>query len=284
MVFKGIRVQGLKGILVQSLVVLGISSASLSAMANPRTSAQLGRTAARIGSVTPTAWGAAAQNGVETVLLEPDYVFIPPGFDDNDQTEVVIYGYLPNTCYRVGPAKAEYDAARGRVVIRNEAYFSDSSWCLQMTLPYTQTLTIGILNAGQYGVTVTSSEGKQKAVGTLKIAQSSRPSAGPDDSIYGLVEDIKVEGARSGNPTRRMTVRGLLSSSCLELQEVRVLNRVPNLVEVLPIARFKSESQCEPGLVPFETTLEFQTQSTGPTLFHVRSLNGQALNRVVELH
>ncbi len=224
-----------------------------------------------------------AQSGIESVVLDPDYVFVPPGFDDNDQAEVVIYGYLPNTCYRVGPARAEFDASRGRVVIRNEAYYSDSSWCLQMTLPYTQSLPIGVLTSGQYPVTLNSQTGSPKDVGTLAIAKSSRPSAGPDDAIYGLVEDVRVDASRTGSSQRRMTLRGLLSSSCLALKEVKVLTRVPGIVEVLPIAEFKAGVQCRQELVPFETTVDLQTSSTGPTLFHVRSLNGQALNRVIEL-
>ena len=48
-----------------------------------------------------TAFNAPVQAATPIETLVPiKHVYVPKGFDSNDQTEVMVSGYLPNLCYR----------------------------------------------------------------------------------------------------------------------------------------------------------------------------------------
>src|SRR4051812_21096869 len=54
---------------------------------------------------------------IETVISAPARVFSPQGFDDNDSTQVVIDGYLSNSCFQSGPAVARVDQAKKKIFL-----------------------------------------------------------------------------------------------------------------------------------------------------------------------
>ncbi|MEZ4750957.1 MAG: hypothetical protein R3B54_10145 [Bdellovibrionota bacterium] len=70
--------------------------------------------------------------------------FVPVGFDDNDQSQIVIAGRFPNTCYQVGPYEVKVDDADKSITVTQYAYVY-SGVCLRMLVPYTQTVELGCL-------------------------------------------------------------------------------------------------------------------------------------------
>ncbi len=44
-------------------------------------------------------------------------VYAPSGFDDNDEAQVVLDGFLPNTCYRLAPNAATRSPTTGVIEV-----------------------------------------------------------------------------------------------------------------------------------------------------------------------
>lgn len=214
---------------------------------------------------------------VEKVNLAPEHVFVPQGFDDNDEAEITIAGSFPNTCYRSGKATAQVDRTAKTIVIKNEDNFFTSCWCLFVLVPYVKTIPVGMLPTGTYTVLVEQTNGERIRQSSLSVAVSANN--GPDDYLYPLVEDAKVETQGEGKPAK-LTLSGQLPSECMELDEVRVAYRAPNVIEVLPIAKIENEADCGQKKREFRKEVLLSPPWKGATLVHIRSLNGQALNKV----
>jgi hypothetical protein len=78
-------------------------------------------------------------------------------------------------------------------------------------------------------------------------------------------------------------LRGEFNSDCMHLQEVKVLYRAENIIEVLPIATMDEGQNCHTASIPFQSQVNIQSPWKGRTLIFVRSLNGQAISKVVDL-
>jgi hypothetical protein len=84
------------------------------------------------------------------------------------------------------------------------------------------------------------------------------------------------------NGTRQVRLSGSLPSSCATLKEVKVIHKNADVFEVLPSVEVPMNEICSPVLRPFQTTIDLGTATKGDALVHVRSLNGQAVNRVLK--
>jgi hypothetical protein len=213
------------------------------------------------------------------VLIVPERTFIPPGFDDNDQSQIVVSGNLINTCYRIGPTTAKVDPISKTISIAQTAYFFEGSWCLQVLVPYVEIIDLGLLPAGNYRIFSTDQHGKEHPGGKLPIAVSTTAAA--DDLLYASVDQAYLDTSVAGAPT--LVLSGTLPGDCMAIQEVRVLYRAENVIEVLPILEIKSGATCQQKPRPFEARVQLNARSGGSTLVHIRSMNGKAINRVFDL-
>ncbi len=228
----------------------------------------------------------------QKVRIAPDKMFAPTGFDDNDNAQIVLSGAYPNTCYKAGQVSAEVDTNSHQIRVKNEAYFYDSSWCLFVMVPWMQTVNLGTVPAGEYEVLFEQDEGV--AVAPSKLGVSAATHSGADDYLYALVDEVSVEHAEDSRRTgdiktkahddkrHILTLQGSLPSSCAKLKEVRVVRKNADVFEVLPIIEVAQNVICQPVLRPFRTTVDLGRDVKGEALVHVRSLNGQAVNRVLK--
>ncbi len=194
-------------------------------------------------------------------------VFIPQGFDDNDNAQVVVEGYFPNTCYKIGPVKVE--KRENKIKITPQAYFYHGT-CLQVMVHYVQEINLGLLKFGKYILDIPSDYPERTRI--LSIAQSTNP--GPDDYLYAPIESARVLSKET--PTVRL--QGVFSNSCMSLDRVMVHPEPGRVVAVLPIAKYDNSGVCAEVLKPFHKDIRIEAPLTGRTLLHVRSLNGSAVN------
>jgi len=215
---------------------------------------------------------ANAEDSTSRVIEVPaqmNAVFVPKGFDSNDNSLVVVAGAYPNSCYKMGPTQVSVDKQTRTVSIDVKAYYTTDVYCLMLYIPFTQAINVGVLQAGEYKIVI-----NRKDTEKLPIALATRDQ--PDDYVYATVSNL------SRLSQNRFQLQGYLPNSCSQISEVRVLEEAGNVIAVLPIISFAEG--CEPNHNPEELafTTEFQVPShlSGHKLMHVRSLNGSSMNQV----
>jgi len=202
-----------------------------------------------------------------TVEVAPQDIFLPQGFDGNDNAQIVVAGEFPNTCYQSGKLIAEVKG--NRISLRQEARLHTGCWCAPFSVPFTQTVDLGVLPIGNYSV---QSAGLTAGVLTVSRARSSAP----DDFFYAPVEEavLDASGARP-----KLSLRGVFPSDCMRMREIKVIEK-NNVVVVLPITDLREGAICAPRPVPFEETVVLERRAR-KTLVHIRALNGQAINKLM---
>ncbi|MEO5667438.1 MAG: hypothetical protein ABIR96_05215 [Bdellovibrionota bacterium] len=195
--------------------------------------------------------------------------YIPKGFDSNDNAQIVVSGAYPNSCYKMGPTHVNDDKETHRVSIDVNAYYTSSSYCLMLYIPFTQTIDLGVLPAANYELEINKLNTQ-----TLPVSVATRDQS--DDYLYATIINV----VRLSRDT--FELRGILPSSCSQIAEVRVIEEVGNVLTVLPIVRFVPG--CEPKEDPtqLEFAVNFKTRSdlSGSKLIYVRSLNGASVSQV----
>ena len=199
-----------------------------------------------------------------------DEVYAPVGFDSNDNSEIVVSGWLPNLCHKA--PKTEYTVTGRKINITVTAlkYDATNPFCPEMIVPFVKSVSVGVLDKGKYEITVNSQTPYQKK-SSIKIDESS--SNAVDDFIYANVHYIKQE---MGSNT--INIEGYNPSDCYELDEVKFVSNGVNTYSVLPIMR-KIRDFCPMKLVPFSHEAQVpDTLSGNKILLHVRSMDGNSVN------
>lgn len=209
----------------------------------------------------------------DVIDLDARHVFVPVGFDDNDETMVVVDGYLPSACYRLTKPEADVDHAARTITVKAKARYFDVP-CLDALIPYHVEVGLGVLPFGDYQVRVEGS-----SLPARKLAVAEARNAGPDDFLYAPIDSANVE---RDPQTRKIvaTMKGRFTSRCMVWDDVRIEDH-GDTVNVLPIVKIDPSVPCDGEEVPFRKSVELPDQLTGGRkLLHVRSLNGQAVNHL----
>jgi hypothetical protein len=219
---------------------------------------------------------ASAQGADESriVGLKAEILFAPKGFDDNDQVEVVLDGWLASSCDKLGETKFKLD--RETLTIAVEATATrEPGVCMPVLSPFTAVVAIGHLPMGDYKVVANGGELAED----LPITEAT--SAGPDDYTYANVTNAFVDFAPDAKSDSRysVVVEGQFTDSCQKIEELRVIDSGKTF-EVLPIIGTDGE-ECLPVMRPFAARGQMpEFTEDGRYLLHVRKHNGQALNKV----
>jgi hypothetical protein len=197
-------------------------------------------------------------------------IFVPKGFDDNDQTVVVLDGYLPNSCYQIDSVVQTIDEVTKIISLQQMARVYPGP-CLMALVPFSSEVKLGILSMGDYRIM--TNRGNLES--TLNVALSTN--AGPDDFLYAPVDRAWIEKTDDGSLTA--ILEGRFTNTCLGFEEIRVIYS-GKTIELLPIIRFNDTGDCVEQEVPFRKIHPMSFLLPGRYLLHVRSLNGQAINSV----
>ncbi len=212
----------------------------------------------------------------QVVQVSARYAFVPVGFDDNDETLLVLDGYLPSGCYKLVRPMYELDPVAKTIDVHPMARYFDVP-CVEALIPYEQEIRLGVLPQGTYQVRIVP-DGIAEELGVAEAT-----SAGADEYLYAPVDGASVAEDRA---TGRLTATlfGRFTNSCMQWQELRVIDN-GKTVNILPIMKMAKDAaaddvvNCSPQEVAFKKTVELPASITrGRHLLHVRSLNGQAAN------
>ncbi len=201
--------------------------------------------------------------------------YFPVGFDTNDNSQVVAEGLFSNTCYKPVGTKVAVDH-ENKIIRLYARAFKYEGMCLQMVVPFNREIDVGLLKAGTYKVYSILNNNDEKELGDMQVSIATNSE--PDDFLYAPVSQAyfsKKDGKYF------VTVSGMFPQTCYKMREV-VVRVQPKVLVVQPIAE-KTDELCDERLQPYSETVEVKNVKEGRYLLHVRSLNGKAINNLIDV-
>ena len=210
----------------------------------------------------------------EDVSISLTNVFVPKGFDSNDQVEIIISGELPSTCY-LRP-RGETKIENNRVVVEMKAtkIVDRNIVCIEAIIPYLISVPLGELSVGNYDIAVN--------VGADSEKTSSIQIDNPSSNSINNFNYANVTNVQRPSLEREIIISGIHPSSCMEIERVEVItNPISNTYSVLPIIK-QAQPICDSMIKPFAFTLKLPNGRTAQELVHIRKIDGTALNFLIE--
>lgn len=211
--------------------------------------------------------------------LSANYLFVPSGFDDNDKVQVVIDGWVDNSCDQVLNPKVVVHPDQKTIVVEAQAVRPSEGYCMPVLTRFTSVVDVGVLPHGNWEVVTNNGW----LVESLTIEEAS--SSGPDSYQFANVDEVFVDYApdrmheRNADSKWSAVIKGAFRTSCESLDFIEVVDS-GSTIEVLPVVKTEGEI-CMPREVPFEQRVFLpDIQEKGRYLLHVRTANGGALNQV----
>ena len=103
-------------------------------------------------------------------------------------SNTLVHGEFPN--YKVGHSSYNVDLEKKEITVSLSAYEYRSSYCVQILTPFTESIKVGVLPAGQYSVNVEGTDLKEP----LMIARSIVSS--PDSFLYAQITNASLKNIR----------------------------------------------------------------------------------------
>ena len=226
-----------------------------------------------------------------TVEIAIEKAFISPeGFDDNDNVEVVLAGHLPNLCYKVGKGSVRIDRSKKVILVKQtatkrsalDACTSQSNMPehLKWPVPFSTTVELGRLEAGNYQVRYRTNQGLFNR--GFKIEKA--PTAQVDNMLYAPITRAFIPEVLYATKNAEVVLSGVLESTCTELKssDIQVL-RFGDVIVVLPKLTLYQYGKCQLKARPLQKVLDLGELTPGRYLLHVRSIAGQSVNRTFQV-
>ena len=156
--------------------------------------------------------------------------------------------------------------------------------CLTMMVPYQKTIQFGIVSEpGKYKILFKDHHGKYYPMSTLKVEKAA-DLENPDNFIYAPIEKMDIV---EQNQKLIIELSGQYHNPCMKKGKLKVdIQKQNDVVVLLPITQKLEPNKCRKNskAQPFKYKLEIpQNAQPKRTLIHVRSMNGQGLNQIVNL-
>lgn len=188
-------------------------------------------------------------------------VYTPAGFDSNDNSQIIISGYMPNYCYNT--PQAIVDTKNFEINVRMEANYNEEGFCQEATKEYLHVLDLGKMKPGHYQITIYG-DNEFPIEEEIEIAA---PNAGEIDRYqYPVIHNVSYNHA-----DKKLLIKGYKPSSCYELVDVEFYSDRKNTIIALPILE-KVSNFCPKKMV--ETEISIVTPrlvNSLQTLIHIRS-------------
>lgn len=234
------------------------------------------KTVSLIALLTLSAIAQAANSRIVTAPV--DQLFIPSGFDNNDNIEVVVTGKFPNPCFIKN--QVEVNVKGSKVLVKVTALQREvgiPASCPPIPVPFKEEITIGNLQGGKYQVIV--NPGTEYAL-KEKLEVKVSTSGSVDDHYYAIVDHIDL-GFTGGLGGSAILVASS-PSSCLVFDRLEYLSNGKDTISVLPILK-KISNRCIERNERFEVDLNYDLASfkSQKVLLFVRSMEGKAVNSLI---
>lgn len=229
-------------------------------------------------SITTLSLNLMAQN-VNIVTAPVDHLFVPAGFDNNDNVEVVVTGKFPNPCYSMNKVDVKVIEDSIKINITSIAKkFQALRTCDALKIPFSEKVTIGSLQAGNYKVIVNENS-SHELKDQINIAVSSSNSV--DENIYAQIDyvDLGFTGGLSGD----VTLVGSNVSSCLHFEKVEFIHNNKDTVSIMPIMK-KDSGDCPEVRSRLEIPVKIKPEfiENKKVLLFVRSMEGKSIQSFIE--
>lgn len=201
---------------------------------------------------------------IKEVNLQVEHVYVPKGFDSNDNSEVVVTGWYPTPCYEWSRAVVHKEQDSLNVNIKAFVKEGMDTVCIDMAVPYVESVKLGALREGRLVLTV---DAIKSHIEVTKASSSSN-----DDYLYGQVRRVSSEG-------KDLVLEIELPSTCIELDRIQAVSNGIDTCSILPIMK-KVKDICprNPQTIKQRFPMPAECLKTEKVLFHVRSLEGKAVN------
>ena len=226
----------------------------------------------------PLLLSSAAMAGTQIVPAPLDHLYIPAGFDSNDSVEVVVTGSFPNSCYSRNKVevkvKDELIDIKVTAIAPAEETLTERA-CAQMIVPFTEVVSVGNLQGGEYEVRVNEGAGSSLRD---KISISEATSNSVDDNIYAAIEWVERKSRDE------VVLHGWRYSNCIELDEVKVRTNGKDTLSVLPVMKQLS-TFCPMKMMPvsYPVKLDYSSIKINQPLLHVRTMDGKSVNSIINI-
>jgi hypothetical protein len=201
-------------------------------------------------------------------------VYSPFGFDSNDRSEIVITGELPNLCHKFPTSTVKVEGDQINIEITSLYYEPTDPFCPDMVVPFSEVVSLGVLDKGDYKVVVNGNTEHQVE---SKLAVSESNSSAMDDYQYALVDYVERVGS-----TRTVKLKGYNPSDCYRLKEVSYVSNGVNTFSVLPKME-RIMSSCPMKMTAFEYLFNVPLElSADKILLHVRKMDGRSVNVIFD--
>ncbi len=220
--------------------------------------------------VVSSAW---ASTPIE-VLIPVEKVYVPKGFDSNDQSEVVISGVLPNLCHKAPITSVKFRGNTAYVTVKAMKYEASNPFCPEIPLPFLRAVDLGILDKGKYNIVVNAKTPYEQKT-SIGVEEASSDAV--DDHIYANVGSIEqLSGGRT------VELKGMNPSECLVMDKVEFIDNGSDVYSVLPIMKQVS-GFCPMKMTPFTVKAKVPTVlAQKKVLLHVRAMEGKSVNAIFE--
>ena len=200
------------------------------------------------------------------------HIYVPAGFHDHQDAEVIVSGYMPNLCHK--SPKTEVVVEGGVINIQAKAlYYQDSSYfCPQVLVPFVEVVNVGLLDKGLYQIVGNAGTPFEKRA---HITIKEYSSDAIDDYVFANVHHVEKTSSE-----REILLKGHNPSDCFELDRIEYSSNEVDTFNVYPIMRQVSDF-CPKKKVPFEFSFVVPTEIIrAQVLLHVKAMDGRSVNKL----
>ena len=216
--------------------------------------------------------GVAAASVPVEVMVPIEDVYSPKGFDSNDNSQIIISGYLPNLCHRAPKSIVQVNGNNIDIKIVSLKYHPSNPFCPEMVVPFVEAIDLGVMDKGVYDIVV---NGKSIYERRSNIAIDEASSNSVDEYVYAGVEYVEKEVG-----SRKVVLKGYNPSDCFILDDIEVLDNNKDVYSIKPKMKQISDF-CALKMVPFEYDFIVPDKlKADKFLLHVRSVQGKSVNSI----